>query len=139
MQMKKMIIKDLYNCEYITSDEELYPLQKWYNAVLDKTIDDVSVADVLRMFRQKEFMDIAYKKSVEFLQDNPFVGKLYDGELMKKVSELNDDELKGSSSSLSEIVDNALIQNEKYEWIDDDEQKEFDELLKDLQKRLAKL
>ena len=29
-------IKELYNCEYITSDKELYPLQKWYNKLIDK-------------------------------------------------------------------------------------------------------
>ena len=34
-------IKELYNCEYITSDKELYPLQKWYNKLIDKSIDEI--------------------------------------------------------------------------------------------------
>ena len=49
--MKK--IKDLFKCEYIVSDGELYPLQKWYNQLIDKTISEVTVADVIRMMRQK--------------------------------------------------------------------------------------
>ena len=45
-------IKDIYNCVTIISDEELYPLQKWYNQLIDKTISEITVADVLRMICQ---------------------------------------------------------------------------------------
>lgn len=41
-------IKEIYDCAAIVSDEELYPLQKWYNQLIDKTIYEITVPDVLR-------------------------------------------------------------------------------------------
>ena len=29
-------IKEIYDCVAIVSDEELYPLQKWYNQLIDE-------------------------------------------------------------------------------------------------------
>ena len=34
----KRKIKEIYNCMSIASNEELYPLQKWYNQLIEKTI-----------------------------------------------------------------------------------------------------
>ena len=59
-------IKELYNCEYITSDKVLYPLQKWYNKLIDKSIDEINTADILRMLRQKVFPKLAMLKAIEF-------------------------------------------------------------------------
>lgn len=44
----KRKIKEIYDCAAIVSDEELYPLQKWYNQLIDKTIHEITVPDVLR-------------------------------------------------------------------------------------------
>ena len=37
MQDKRKI-KEIYNCISISSNEELYPQQKWYNQLIEKTI-----------------------------------------------------------------------------------------------------
>lgn len=42
-------IKELYDYVAIISNEELYPLQKWYNQLIDKTPSEITVADVMRM------------------------------------------------------------------------------------------
>lgn len=54
----KRKIKEIYNCVAIVSNEELYPLQKWYNQLIEKTIDEITIADVLKMIRQKEFTNL---------------------------------------------------------------------------------
>lgn len=53
--------KEIYDCVVIISDEELYPLQKWYNQLIDKTPSEITVADVLRMMRQKQLINLARK------------------------------------------------------------------------------
>ncbi|KAF5063135.1 CDI immunity protein [anaerobic digester metagenome] len=78
-------IKDIWKCGYIESETEVYPLQKWFNQLIDKQVSEIEVPDVLRMIRQNEFMDIAIPKAVEFLKTNPFAGEMYEGELMKKI------------------------------------------------------
>lgn len=44
----KRKIKEIYNCISIVSNEELYPLQKWDNQLIEKTIDEITVADDLK-------------------------------------------------------------------------------------------
>ena len=39
----------IYKCDYINSNDELYPIQKWYNQLIDKKSSEIIVADVLRM------------------------------------------------------------------------------------------
>ena len=41
MQDKRKI-KEIYNCISISSNEELYPLQKWYNQLIEKTIAEIT-------------------------------------------------------------------------------------------------
>ncbi|NBJ99785.1 hypothetical protein D5282_21445 [bacterium 1xD8-48] len=72
-------IKDIYDCVDIISQEELYPLQKWYNQLIDKTTFEITVADVIRMIRQKQFISLAMSKAIKFLQDDVFIGEAYDG------------------------------------------------------------
>ena len=37
-------IKEIYDCVAIISDEELYPLQKWYNQLIDKTPSTITIS-----------------------------------------------------------------------------------------------
>ena len=111
----KRKIKELYDCKYIISDEELYPLQKWYNKIIDKTIDEITIADILRMIRQKEFCDLAVEKAVEFLQDNVFAGEIYDGQLLEKISEMSDPFLTKYSNKLKYILKDAMGKSETHE------------------------
>ena len=50
----KRKIKEIYNGTSIVSNEELYPLQKWYNQLIEKTIAEITVADVLRMIKLRK-------------------------------------------------------------------------------------
>ena len=95
----KRKIKEIYDCTSIISNEELYPLQKWYNQLIEKRIGEITVADVLRMIRQKEFMNLAISKAIFFLQEDVFVGELYEGELFEKISEID------SSFLVSHVID----------------------------------
>lgn len=122
-------IKDIYNCNYILDDGELYPLQKWYNEVLDKRISDINVFDVLRMIRQNEFLDIALPKAIEYLKDNPFIGDMYEGEMLEKLSEMDISFLETKSNEIKVILLQALDQNNKYEWLCEEERKEFGEMI----------
>ena len=45
-------IKDLYSCSEI-NQEQLFPLQKWFNEVINKNYDELNLCDVLKMLRQK--------------------------------------------------------------------------------------
>ena len=132
----KRKIKELYNCEYIVSDEELYPLQKWYNKLIDKTINEITIADVLRMIRQKEFCHLAIAKAVELLQDNVFAGETYDGELLEKISEMNTSFLTIYSGELKSILKDVLEKSEIHEWLYEREKEEFEDIVDSVLKKI---
>ena len=136
METKKKI-KEIYNCKCITSSEELFPLQKWYNNLIDKTIDEITIADVLRMIRQKEFIDVAMSKAIEFLKENIFAGEGYDGELLEKLSKTEISFLKSCSEDLKLILANALKKNVSHEWSYDGEENEFKEIVELMLKKLG--
>lgn len=113
----KRKIKEIYNCMSIASNEELYPLQKWYNQLIEKTIDEITVADVLRMIRQKKFTDLAMSKAINFLREDVFVGELYEGDLLEKVSEMDSSFLISYADDLKNIINNALIKSETWSCV----------------------
>lgn len=125
----KRKIKEIYNCISITSNEELYPLQKWYNQLIEKTITEITVADVLRMVRQKEFTNLAMSKAISFLQEDVFAGESYEGELLEKVSEMDSSFLISYADDLKNIINNALVKSETRDWTYDGEEEEFKDMI----------
>ena len=120
----KRKIKEIYNCISITSNEELYPLQKWYNQLIEKTIAEITVADVLRMVRQKEFTNLAMSKAISFLQEDVFAGESYE-----KVSEIYSSFLISYADDLKNIINNALVKSETRDWTYDGEEEEFKDMI----------
>lgn len=127
-------IKEIYGCNYIETDEELYPLQNWYNQLLDKRVSEIDVPDVLRMIRQHEFIDIAVIKAIDYLKENPFVGDMYEGEMLYKLSKIDSNHLKSYSDEIKVILSNALIESKRHEWLCEEEKEEFREIINYLEK-----
>lgn len=129
-------IKDIWGCSYIESETELYPLQKWYNHLIDKKVSEIEVSDVLRMIRQNVFIDIAIQKAVNFLKENPFAGEMYEGELLEKMSKLERSALKQYIQELKEVLGVALINNKTHEWMEE-ERKDFDKVIGDFLNKIV--
>ena len=130
-------IKDIYDCVAIISDEELYPLQKWYKQLIDKTFSEITVADVLRMIRQKQFINLAMSKAIKFLQDDVFIGESYDGEMLEKISEMDSSFLMSYTEDLKSITKDALEKSVIHEWSYDGEKDEFKEIVNVIAKKLT--
>ena len=132
-------LKDIYSCElgqYSGLDKK-YNLEIWYNKLLEKTYSELTIADVMRMIRQEIFGEIALKKAVDLLKDNPLAGEMYEGELLEKllnekieiIKKIYKDDIKMILKQGREIA-------EKYEWITTDEKNEFLNLIKYYQLKL---
>ena len=106
--MEEKTIKELFNRKHITSDEELFPLQIWYNQLLDKKISEINILDVLRMIRQNRFIEIAIDKCMEYLRLDPFDGELYDGQVIEHLAELDMSYLSKYQNELEDILRKAL-------------------------------
>lgn len=127
--MNKKTIREIYNCSYIEDDGNLYPLQKWYNELIDKCASEITVSDVLKMIRQKEFIELAVLKSIDLLKYNPLVGELYDGELLEKLYTINKVNLQEHYDEIQIILSKAVIQSDNNEWLCEEEREEFNSLI----------
>lgn len=131
-------IKEIYDCAAIVSDEELYPLQKWYNQLIDKTIHEITVPDVLRMIRQKQLIDLAMSKAINLLKDDVFAGESYDGELFERVSELDGSFLVSYADDLRNIMKEVVEKCALHEWAYDGEEDELKQSLHLIEKKIIR-
>lgn len=126
-------IKEYYDCQY--DEEEVYPLQKWYNQLIDKTMNELTIADVLRMMRQELFVDLAMERAMVFLEDDVFAGEAYDGQLLEGISRISTSYLAPYSDRLNALLKIALDRSELHEWSYEGEREEFEQIVDSVSKR----
>lgn len=122
-------IKEIYNCEKLSGED---PLVEWYNNVIEKAEDELTVADVARCIRQDLFRKIAYEMLLVYLLNNPYAGDAYAGELMDKVSEIDSKYLTAHRETISQIIDKACEFIEKHEWECDEDKFEYKDSVRKL-------
>ena len=134
--MNKKTIGEIYNCNYIEDNGNLYPLQKWYNELIDKSTSEITVSDVLKMVRQKEFIELAVLKSIDLLKCDPLVGELYDGELLEKLYTIDKTDLQEHYYEIQIILSKARVQSDKHEWLCEEEREEFSNLINEFANKI---
>lgn len=126
-------IKDIYHCEPLDGYD---PLVIWHNQVIEKSIDELTIADAARCIRQDLFIDKAYEALLAYLLHDPYAGDMYKGELMDKAGEVNDDMIRKHKKTIEEIVKNAEQLVETYDWITDEDKIDFSESVHRLKETL---
>lgn len=125
----KPTIKEIYDCDEIVSEEELYPLQEWYNQLINKTVGEISMLDLHRMLRQNEFLDIAMPIAIECLNKDVFIGELYSGNLLDAISKVDKGILDNYVEELKKIISRALSELNDYEEDYEGERDEIKEII----------
>lgn len=106
-------IKEIYKCDVLEGSD---PLVVWYNRVIEKTISELSIADVARCIRQDLFIDMAYEMLIVYLLHNPYEGDMYEGEFIEKASEMDKEYVIKYRKPLLEIIDKASQFAKMHEW-----------------------
>ena len=129
-------LRELYNLSYDKSGLNSGLIQ-WYNNMIDKSIDELKVADISKMIRQDILLDIAIKKAIELFFCDPYDGEYQDGELLSLLLTLNMSRI--SEDKLKEL--NFFLQSLKTEYInfDWDNKKIEEQYAKDLDKLEVKI
>ena len=74
-------LKNLYGLDYDKSNYKSN-LIDWYNRLIDKSVDELSVPDVSRMIRQDILREVAIDRAIELFLLQPFDGEMQDGDLL---------------------------------------------------------
>ena len=123
-------IKELYNCDKLKGDDSLVI---WYNQVIEKTADELTVSDVARCIRQNLFLETAYEMLMVYLLQNPYEGDVYEGELIDKACEIDLKYLLGHRDTISEIISRARQFIKTNEWDCEEDKIEFEESINTLE------
>ena len=57
-------------------------LGTWYQAVRDKAVSDFEIGDLCKACRQELYLDHVVPLAIQWLQEEPSAGEIYDGELL---------------------------------------------------------
>ena len=122
-------LKAIYKCEKLEGDDLLVI---WHNQVIEKRVDELTVSDVARCFRQNLFLEIAYEMLLVYLLHNPYEGDVSEGELMDKASEIENGYIKKYKDTIIKIIENAHRFIETHEWEFDEDKSEYVESVNSL-------
>ena len=105
-------LKELYGLSYYKSDFNS-SLTSWYNALLDKTMDDLEISDVSKMLRQNILPDVAIERALDLFLLIPYDGEYHDGGLLSFLLTL--DFAKVDHAKLEKV--NSFLQNLKSDYV----------------------
>ena len=139
----RLEIKDIYNITYdpesIPEEHRWAPIPQWYEKVIYKTIEELTVFDIWRMFMQELFVDTAVKRAIVYLKEDPFCSEIIDGDIMKFVSEVDIEFVKDFKEELLGIIANARKLKGEYDWISEVDEIQYIAAIDSLEKKLLDL
>ena len=135
--MEKKKLKDIYEYDYIPNDGDIYPLQEWFNALLEKTEDELTIADVCRMLRQRMCSKCAMNRAVTILREDPFAGELYDGQLMSTLYGSKEKYLRLFYDDITPILEHAEVEALRRVWSSDEERTEYLKIAEAFKEKIA--
>ena len=134
-------ISEIYGVSFNIADissKDKCSMHDWYGVLINKTYDQIDLFDVTRMIIQEMFLELAVPKAIEFIKDNPFCGQRYEGELIELLSKMDLSYFDNYKDDMQKILCKASIENKTYEWLCEEERREFFELINFFQLKLFK-
>ena len=135
--MHKMKLKEIYEYDYIPDESDTYPLQEWFNAILEKTEDELTIADVCRMLRQRMCSKCAMKRAVDLLREDPFAGEIYEGQLMSTLYGSKEKYLCLFYADILPILENAEVLSLSHKWANEEEKSEYLKIAEAFKQKIA--
>ena len=122
-------LKELYNLSYDESGFES-GLIRWYNKVINKSVDELKITDVAKMIRQNILLDIAIKQAIELFFLAPYNGEYQNGDILSllvtlDLSQIDNDKLKKLKIFIQELKN-------KYAYFDWENEKSKDKYAEEL-------
>ena len=134
-QMSKTL-KEIYEYDLIEDDGIDYTVDEWFNTIMAKTKDQLSVADVSRMLRQKICSRIAIKRAIEMLSEDPFIGEMFEGQLMFNLYKGKEKYLRMFYTQMGPMLEKAGLMAKCHEFGSKEEKDEYMSVISKFAKKI---
>ena len=109
-------LRDIYEYDLIPDVDTQNILDEWFNSIMNKEVDQLTVADVCRMLRQKICSVVAIGKAIEFLDKDPFIGELYEGQLMLTLYNAKEKYLCKRYDDIEPLLERSALLSRSHVW-----------------------
>lgn len=134
--MENKRIKDLYDYDMVSDADENNIANEWFNVLMEKFVSELNIGDICRMLRQKIFSVVAIDRAIEILNTDPFVGDLYEGQLMVNLCNAKEKYLSKRYNDMEPLLEASVRLALAHKWSDEEEKKEYLECVVGLQEKI---
>lgn len=136
--MKNETLKNKFGLEYDQSGYDT-SLINWYNRLVDKTVEELNLADVSKMIRQNILKSIAIDRAIDLFIVDPFDGETRDGQLLSLLVSQSEDVTKSKRiQELNEIVLTLEEKIQQFDWDSEEDRSLFEKNLEKLKLAISK-
>ena len=129
-------LREIYEYDLIEDDGIDYTVDEWFNTIMEKTKDQLDVTDVSRMLRQRICSRVAIKRAIEMLNDDPFIGEMFEGQLMCNLYMGKEKYLKLFYHQMMPVLEKAALMAKSHEWRSDEEKNEYMDIVAKFAKKI---
>ena len=129
-------LKDIYEYDLIPDVDTQNTLDEWFNSIMNKEVEELTVADIGRMLRQRICSVIAIGRAIEMLEEDPFTGELYEGQLMMNLCNAKEKYLCKRYDDIEPLLDAAALKSKEHEWCSDGERIDYIHTVEDFAKKI---
>lgn len=134
--MNSKTLREIYEYDLIPDDGSDCPQEEWFNAIMEKTAEQLTLSDVSRMLRQRICSVIAIERAIEFLGDDIFAGEIYEGQLMAHLYNAKEKYLCKRYDDIKPILADAEVKALRHEWSCESDKMEFIQTVEDFVKKI---
>ena len=135
--MHNKTLREIYEYDLVPDDGLNYPVEEWFNAVMEKTEDKLTISDVSRMLRQRIFSVVAINRAIEMLRDDLFAGEMYEGQLMANLCNAKEKYLCKRYDDVKTLLQGAELKALQHKWADEKEKLEFLKTVEEFEKKVG--
>lgn len=110
-----------------------YCLEQWYTEFYNKQVEGLSKLDVIRMLEQNILEDLAIKKAIEFLYEDPLTGIKFDGQLMETLLSTDMKKLRTFIEDVKKLISEVSLKLNNLDWISVEDKAKYADLLNKFQ------
>lgn len=129
-------LKEIYEYDLIEDFDKSLMVDEWFNTIMEKTKDQLTVSDVSRMLRQKICSKVAIKKAIEILDEDPFAGEMFEGQLMFNLYDGKEKYLKLFYTQVEPVLEKAGLMSKTHQWSSEEEKEEYMDVLARFERKI---